>query len=142
MREDRVLGRKLKILREFKNISREDFANLLNKKFGYQEGYSGFSEYFSETKVYNYEIGNRKFTIAFLKACCEILDVHINIFFEDIDKILSNNSDNFIFDNKNIMLLRLKFNNLIKILDKLSDKKISDKFLHLLETLEKEENKK
>ena len=87
-------------------------------------------------------MGKRQFTATFLMICCKILDINIQWFYEDLDKIISHNSSNLVSDSKNIMLLRLKFNNLIKILDKLSDKKISDKFLHLLETLEKEENKK
>ena len=136
---DAEFGRKLRVFRELKNISREKFADLVNQKLYYTKA---SNNYFTAEKVYYFEMGKRQFTATFLMICCKILDINIQWFYEDLDKIISHNSSNLISDSKNIMLLRLKFNNLIKILDKLSDKKISDKFLHLLETLEKEENKK
>lgn len=136
---DAEFGRKLRVFRELKNISREKFADLVNQKLYYTKA---SNNYFTAEKVYYFEMGKRQFTATFLMICCKILDINIQWFYEDLDKIISHNSSNLVSDSKNIMLLRLKFNNLIKILDKLSDKKISDKFLHLLETLEKEENKK
>ena len=78
---DAEFGRKLRVFRELKNISREKFADLVNQKLYYTKA---SNNYFTAEKVYYFEMGKRQFTATFLMICCKILDINIQWFYEDL----------------------------------------------------------
>lgn len=132
------LGKKIKILREFKCISRIDFATKLNHELKLT---SSDPNYLSENKIHKYESGKRNISAIFLLACARVLNINIRLFFEDIERIISKDSNDLLFDSKTELIMRLKISNLVKVLNRLSDDKVYNRFFELLENLEKQNGK-
>ena len=70
-----------------------------------------------------------------------MLNINIRLFSEDIERIISKDSNDLLFDSKTELIMRLKINNLIKVLNKPSNDKIYNKFFELFENLEKQDEK-
>lgn len=128
------LGVKLKLIREYKNISRKDFADKLNAKLKLRPT---DVSYLDENKIQRIEKGKKNISATFLDACSKVLDVNVRLFFEDINEIISKDSSDILFNSKTELIMRMKLNKLVKIMDKITDDKVYNKFLSLLESFEK-----
>ena len=63
--------------------------------------------------------------------------INIRSFFEDIDRIISKDSNNLLFGSKTELIMGLKINSFIKVLNELNSDKVYNKFFEALENLEK-----
>jgi transcriptional regulator with XRE-family HTH domain len=129
---DADLGLKLRLLLEVKKVSRKELVDKLNKILPSSKRTIPFTE----KTIWSFETGKRNFSVVFLLSVCEVLKTDIRFFTTDISKLLENREkiDN-IFDSRHTAVLYSKFNNLIKILDVISDPEISKNLVGLLEHL-------
>ena len=130
---DGELGLKLKLLIEVKKIDRKELVKKMNAVFSNEK-----RKPLNEITLRAYETGRRSFSFIFVVKLCEVLNVDIRYFTEDLSKLVENkDSLNEIFDIRKTASLYSKLNNLIKILDKISEKDITDQLIKFLDTFEK-----
>lgn len=125
---DGELGLKLKLLIEVKKINRKELANKMNAILSNEN-----KKPITEDIIRAYELGRRNFSFIFVAKLCEVLKVDIRYFTEDLSKLMES-KDNLsnIFDSRKNASLHGKFNNLVKILDKISEREVADDFLKFL----------
>ncbi len=129
---DGELGIKLKLLIEIKKLDRKELANKMNKLLSSEN-----KKPITETTIRAYELGRRSFSFIFVAKLCEVLNIDMRYFTEDLSKLVENkDSLNDIFDIRKTASLYSKLNNLIKILDKISEKKVSDQFIKFFDKIE------